>query len=99
MKLHIRLRASKPARSDASQYNKALPSVAFKRFQKISPAPTRTLIPSSLIPSPRTPGREGISTLTSDLGAGAKSGPKQRFGGFLAARRLPATATAVGVVK
>ena len=37
--------------------------------------------------------------MTSDLGAGAKSGPKQRFGGFRVARRLPATATAVDCVK
>ena len=39
------------------QQNVASPSAAFRGFQEISLAPTRTLIPSSLIPSPRKPGR------------------------------------------
>jgi hypothetical protein len=39
------------------QQNVASPSAAFRGFQEISPALTRILIPSSLIPSPRKPER------------------------------------------
>src|ERR1700719_3726133 len=50
------------------------------------------------MPSPRNPGRGRISTLTNNLGAGGRSGPKRGCGGFRGARRLHATTPAVDCV-
>jgi RNA polymerase sigma factor (sigma-70 family) len=50
------------------------------------------------MPSPRKPGRGRIPTLSNNLGAGGRSGPKRGFGGFRGARRLHATTPAVDCV-
>src|SRR6516162_4725927 len=60
---------------------------------------TRTLIPSTLIPAPRNPGRSSDLNIDTRSRSRRKSRPKRGFSGFRVTHRPPVSTTAIVCVK